>query len=34
MAAALATLLMAMTALLVIVARLIVPGFRSGNVKV
>ena len=34
MAAALATLLMAMTALLVIVARLVVPGFRSGNVKV
>lgn len=34
MAAALATLLMLMTGVLVIVARLIVPGFRSGGVKV
>ena len=34
MAAALATLLMAMTGLLVVVARLLVPGFRSGGVRV
>lgn len=34
MAAALATLLMAMTGLLVLVARLVVPGFRSGGVRV
>lgn len=34
MAAALATLLMAMTGLLVIVARFVVPGFRSGDVRV
>jgi putative spermidine/putrescine transport system permease protein len=33
MAAALATLLMVMTGALVIVARLVVPGFRSGSVK-
>ncbi|MBL8590034.1 MAG: ABC transporter permease [Methylobacteriaceae bacterium] len=33
MAAALATLLMAMTGVLVVVARLVVPGFRSGGVK-
>lgn len=34
MAAALATLLMVMTGLLVVAARLLVPGFRSGGVKV
>lgn len=34
MAAALATLLMVMTGILVMVARLIVPGFRSGGVRV
>lgn len=34
MAAALATLLMVMTGLLVMVARLVVPGFRSGGVRV
>lgn len=34
MAAALATLLMVMTGILVVVARLLVPGFRSGGVRV
>lgn len=34
MAAALATLLMAMTGVLVVVARMVVPGFRSGGVRV